>query len=85
MRSSLRAAVLGLVVAGLAVFILQNREVLELRFLGWEFQVRRAYMILVVFGAGLAAGWITATVAQLGARGRAAAATASDSTRPGPT
>lgn len=70
MRVVLKAVVLGVVVAGLALFILQNREVIELDFLGWEFRTRRAYVILTVFGAGFMSGWITTTVAQLGARSR---------------
>ena len=64
----------GIVAAGvlsvLAIFILQNREILELRFLSFEFQTRRAYMVIAIFGAGLLVGWITATISQLAARGR---------------
>ena len=60
------------VAACLSVFILQNREILELRFLLWTFVTRRAHMILVVFGMGLATGWIMATISQLAERGREA-------------
>lgn len=54
----------------LTIFILQNREVLELRFLSWTFETRRAYMLIVIFTSGLATGWIVATLSQLTARGR---------------
>lgn len=60
-------------IASLAVFILQNRQMLELRFLFWTFEARRAFMLFVVFGSGLVIGWILATISQLAARGRDAA------------
>jgi uncharacterized integral membrane protein len=59
------------------VAIVQNREVLELRLLIWEFQTRRAFVLLAVFGGGLAIGWVVATISQLAARGREASARAS--------
>lgn len=69
-KLSLAATVLAL----LAVFIFQNREILELRFLFWKFEARRAAMLLVVFGGGLGTGWVVATISQLRERGREATA-----------
>jgi uncharacterized integral membrane protein len=70
--STLKAIVAVAVILCMAIFILQNREILELRFLSWRFETRRAYMLLVVLGAGLGLGWIIATLSQLTARGREA-------------
>ena len=56
------------VLACVTIFILQNREQLELRFFVWSFETRRAFMLLAVFGSGLATGWIIATISQLGFR-----------------
>lgn len=65
-----KLVLLGFLVACFALFMLQNREILELRFLFWKFETRRAYMLLAVFGSGLTMGWIVATISQLSARAR---------------
>jgi len=68
--STWKLAVAALLMAGLVTFIVQNREILELQFLFWTFETRRAYMVLVIFASGVVTGWIVATVAQLAARSR---------------
>jgi uncharacterized integral membrane protein len=72
--STWKGVVAGTVIACLVLFIFQNREVLQLRFLFWEFETRRSFMLIAVFAAGLLIGWIVATISQLGARSREAAA-----------
>jgi putative membrane protein len=42
-----------------AVFILQNAEVVEVRFLFWGTEASRAIVLLVTFFMGLACGWLT--------------------------
>ena len=42
-----------------AVFILQNAEVVEVRFLFWGTEASRAIVLLVTFFTGLACGWLT--------------------------
>jgi len=73
MRNSLTLGALGALAACVMVFIAQNRAILELRFLLWDFEARRAYVVLAVLFAGFIGGWITATVSQLSARSKEAA------------
>lgn len=54
---------LALAVAALLVlFIVQNYEVVELRFLFWKLEMSRAIMIFGVLIAGLALGWLSRSV-----------------------
>lgn len=49
--------ILGLTLLGLvALFTLQNTEVVELRFLWWQFAMSRVLMFLLIFAIGLLAG-----------------------------
>jgi uncharacterized integral membrane protein len=41
-----------------AVFIVQNAEVVELRFLFWELAMSRALMFVFLVLIGIAAGWL---------------------------
>ena len=74
----LKGGAAALTIGLLIVFMLQNRESLTLQLLGWEFQTRRAYMLLTFFGSGLAIGWIAATISGLAARSREASTRASE-------
>lgn len=42
-----------------AVFILQNTEVVEVRFWFWKAQASRALVLLITFIVGLGIGWLT--------------------------
>ena len=42
-----------------AVFILQNAQVVEVRFLFWGTEASRAIVLLVTFFLGLASGWLS--------------------------
>jgi putative membrane protein len=42
-----------------AVFILQNTQVVEVRFLFWGTEASRAIVLLVTFFLGLVAGWLS--------------------------
>ena len=42
-----------------AIFILQNAEVVEVRFLFWGTEASRAIVLLVTFFIGLVSGWLT--------------------------
>jgi lipopolysaccharide assembly protein A len=42
-----------------AVFILQNAQVVEVRFLFWGTEASRAIVLLVTFFLGLVAGWLS--------------------------
>jgi uncharacterized integral membrane protein len=47
-------ALLGLIV----VFVVQNAEVLQVVFLIWTFEIRRAVLIFVVLVLGILIGWL---------------------------
>jgi uncharacterized integral membrane protein len=52
-----------LVIALLFVlFIVQNAQVVEVRFLFWSAQASRAIVLLVTFGLGLVTGWLSGRV-----------------------
>jgi putative membrane protein len=54
-------AYIGLALLLLVVlFIVQNVEVVEIRFLLWKFSMSRSLMIFFVLAIGIAVGWITA-------------------------
>jgi uncharacterized integral membrane protein len=58
MRPLTPKAYLGLALALLvAVLVLQNTEVVEVRFLFWTLSMSRALLLPLVFIAGLLAGW----------------------------
>ncbi|MFH1672964.1 MAG: LapA family protein [Pseudomonadota bacterium] len=42
-----------------ALFIIQNAQVVEVRFLFWKAQASRALVLLGTFILGLVAGWLT--------------------------
>ncbi|MBU0986076.1 MAG: LapA family protein [Proteobacteria bacterium] len=42
-----------------AVFILQNAQMVEVRFLFWGTEASRAIVLLVTFFLGLVTGWLT--------------------------
>ena len=42
-----------------AVFILQNAQVVEVRFLTWSITASRAIVLLVAFFVGLLFGWLS--------------------------
>jgi len=58
MRTLSPKAYLGLALALLvAVLVLQNTEVVEVRFLFWTLSMSRALLLPLVFVAGLLVGW----------------------------
>ena len=47
--------------AGLAlflIFVIQNTEAVDVEFLFWSFQTRRALLLFIVLAIGFAIGWI---------------------------
>ena len=53
-----RRLVAGLVMLILVViFTLQNAEVINVRFLLWQFPLSRALLIFIVFAVGIILGW----------------------------
>lgn len=47
----------GLLIFFVMMFSLQNTEVVEIRFLFWQFSLSRALMIFLVLGIGFLIGW----------------------------
>ncbi len=51
--------VASLVLVGLVViFVVQNTEVLNVEFLIWSFEIRRAFLIFLVLAIGIIVGWV---------------------------
>ena len=50
--------VFGILVALVIVFVLQNTDVVEVRFLVWTKSMSRALILLLTFLIGLVAGWL---------------------------
>ena len=47
------------VVLVFTVFVLQNTQVVEVRFLFWKTQASRALVLIITFVAGLITGWLS--------------------------
>lgn len=58
----MKPKLIALVVIGFlfAAFVLQNAQVVEVRFLFWKAQASRALVLFGTFTLGLIAGWISA-------------------------
>ncbi len=50
--------VFGILVALVFVFVLQNTDVVEVKFLIWTKSMSRALILLLTFLLGLVAGWL---------------------------
>jgi putative membrane protein len=55
-----------------AIFVVQNVEVMEVRFLFWRTGISRALVLVWTFGVGLLAGWLTLWLRKPERRGREA-------------
>ena len=44
------------------IFMVQNVETVDIRFLTWTFQIQRAIMILIVFVVGIGIGWVVKSI-----------------------
>ncbi len=42
----------------IVIFVIQNSEVLNVEFLFWSFQIRRAFLLFIVLAIGIAIGWL---------------------------
>ena len=60
----IRLIVSGIAAAGLVVFLIQNIETVNVRFLFLDFSMPRAVLILLVFFVGAVLGWILSDVAR---------------------
>ncbi|MFZ5609019.1 MAG: lipopolysaccharide assembly protein LapA domain-containing protein [Pseudomonadota bacterium] len=52
------AASLGLLAIAL-LFVLQNTERVAVDFLFWSFELRRAFLVLIILVIGFVAGWLS--------------------------
>ena len=55
----LKLAVAGLALAIGLIFVVQNTELVAVRFLMWDLSMSRALMFILVFGLGFLAGWLS--------------------------
>lgn len=55
------------------IFMIQNVETVDIRFLTWTITIPRAIMILVVFVVGIALGWVVKSIGNIRKRKKAGA------------
>ena len=58
---SARKIILLVLLAVIAVFILQNTEMIQIRFLFWKATLSEAIVLLASLGVGFLSGWLIAT------------------------
>ncbi len=56
-----------ILIALVIVFVIQNTQVVEFRFLAWKVSMSRALMFLGTFLIGIAVGWLSRRLRQKGA------------------
>jgi uncharacterized integral membrane protein len=56
-----------ILIALVIVFVIQNTQVVEFRFLAWKVSMSRALMFLGTFLMGIAVGWLSRRLRQKGA------------------
>jgi len=56
-----------ILIALVIVFVIQNTQVVEFRFLAWKVSMSRALMFLGTFFMGIAVGWLSRRLRQKGA------------------
>ena len=54
----LRNVIFVILMALMIVFVLQNIQDVDVKFLFWKLTTPRALMLLLTFGAGLVGGWL---------------------------
>jgi putative membrane protein len=54
----IRAILTALLIALPVIFVLQNTQVVEIRFLFWTLSMSRVLIILLMLAAGMLAGWL---------------------------
>jgi uncharacterized integral membrane protein len=54
-----KRVVMIIVVLLFAVFVLQNTQVVEVRFLFWQTEASRAIVLIITFAGGLVTGWFS--------------------------
>lgn len=54
----IRAILTALLIALPVIFVLQNTEVVEIRFLFWTLSMSRVLIILLLLAIGMLAGWL---------------------------
>ena len=47
-----------ILIAGVLIFVIQNTQVVEFRFLVWTFAMSRALMLFGTLAIGVVAGWL---------------------------
>ena len=65
MRNLKLSATIGLI-ALLIIFTLQNVERVQVSFLFWSFEMRRALLLFLIFLIGVTAGWVLHSVRRKG-------------------
>jgi putative membrane protein len=55
--------ILGIIIGILVIiFMVQNAQVVEIKFLAWTITISRALMVLIVFVFGIFIGWVVRSI-----------------------
>jgi uncharacterized integral membrane protein len=55
--------ILGIIIGALViVFMIQNVQVVDIKFFTWSVTISRALMILIVFAVGILLGWVVRSI-----------------------
>ena len=54
----IRNIIFGLLIAVVLIFVVQNTQVVEFRFLAWKISLSRALMLFGTLAIGFVAGWL---------------------------
>ena len=58
LRNQIKWIILVISVAAILIFTVQNAALVDIRFLGWVFEIRRVVIILLSFVFGALVGWL---------------------------
>jgi lipopolysaccharide assembly protein A len=61
-RMHVKIGILVFMTALAVVFVMQNLEAVEIRFLFWSFALSRALLVLIVLATGALAGWLASAL-----------------------
>ncbi|KPJ88907.1 MAG: hypothetical protein AMS17_03865 [Spirochaetes bacterium DG_61] len=55
--------IIGIIIGALViVFMVQNVQVVDIKFIAWSVSISRALMILIVFVIGILLGWVVRSI-----------------------
>ena len=63
-----KTIIFSILIALIIVFVIQNTQVVEYRFLAWKVSMSRALLLLATFVIGILVGWLSRRLKQRGGK-----------------